>query len=122
MRSELLRSIAVFCLAGAGLSAKAADGIELYGLVSAGIVHLRDAASMTAPDSVTSLAEQAHNSNRWGLRGSEDLGGGRASQEDGPCHQPAAPSPYMCILWHMNRGENQKFRPVDSFDVQKCGI
>lgn len=76
MRSELLRSIAVFCLAGAGLSAKAADGIELYGLVSAGIVHLRDAASMTAPDSVTSLAEQAHNSNRWGLRGSEDLGGG----------------------------------------------
>ena len=54
----------------------AADGIELYGLFSAGVVHLRDAASMNSPDAVTSIADQPHNSNRWGLRGSEDLGGG----------------------------------------------
>lgn len=67
-----------FCVTAGALAspAFAADGVELYGLLSAGVVHLRDAASMTAPANVTSLAEQAHNSNRWGLRGSEDLGGG----------------------------------------------
>lgn len=58
------------------LPATSADGVEIYGLLSAGIVHLRETASMTAPGDVTSLADQAHNSNRWGLRGSEDLGGG----------------------------------------------
>lgn len=58
------------------LHADAADGVQLYGLVSTGLVHMRDAASMSAPGSVTSLADQAHNSNRWGLRGTEDLGGG----------------------------------------------
>ncbi len=64
----------LFCFTSVPLPAFAADGVTLYGLLSAGMVHLRDAASMTSPGNVTSLAEQAHSSNRWGLRGSEDLG------------------------------------------------
>ncbi len=69
----------LFCAAAGALTplpASAADGVELYGLLSAGVVHMRDAAGMSSPGNITSLADQAHNSNRWGLRGSEDLGGG----------------------------------------------
>lgn len=58
------------------LPALSADAVNVYGLVSGGVVHLRDAASMTSPGNVTALADQAHSSNRWGIRGSEDLGGG----------------------------------------------
>ncbi len=76
MKSVLVRTSVVLLLSSSAIFASAADGVELYGLVSAGIVNMRDAGSMTAPGSVTSLAEQAHSSNRWGLRGSEDLGSG----------------------------------------------
>lgn len=54
-------------------NAAAAD-TELYGLLSAGVV---TGSGFTIDDqSLTTVSEQGHNSNRWGLRGREDLGGG----------------------------------------------
>lgn len=62
-------------------SAFAADEVKVYGLVSAGVVHLsgiraESTGSTSSDDSFTGMADQAHNSNRWGVMGSEDLGGG----------------------------------------------
>lgn len=54
--------------------ASAAPDLRLYGLLSAGVI---SGSGFTLDDeSLTAFSEQGHNSNRWGLRGSEDLGGG----------------------------------------------
>ncbi len=64
-------------LAGSALASSTAHaGVELYGLLSAG-VFIGDGLSIS-DESVAALSEQGHNSNRWGLRGSEDLGGGKS--------------------------------------------
>lgn len=54
--------------------ASAAPDLQLYGLLSAGVV---TGTGFTIDDeSLGAFSEQGHSSNRWGLRGSEDLGGG----------------------------------------------
>lgn len=54
--------------------ASAAPDLQLYGLLSAGVV--TGTGFTVADESLTAFSEQGHSSNRWGLRGSEDLGGG----------------------------------------------
>ncbi len=54
--------------------ASAAPDVQIYGLLSAGVV---TGTGFTVDDeSLTAFSEQGHSSNRWGLRGNEDLGGG----------------------------------------------
>jgi predicted porin len=54
--------------------ASAAPDVQPYGLLSAGVI--TGTGFTLADDSLTAFSEQGHSSNRWGLRGSEDLGGG----------------------------------------------
>lgn len=53
---------------------RAAPDVQLYGLLSAGVVS--GTGFTVADESLTTISEQGYSSNRWGLRGSEDLGGG----------------------------------------------
>lgn len=71
---ETLRPALLSTVLLAATSAATAANVTAYGLMSAGIV---SGSGFTADDeSLTAFSEQGHNSNRWGLRGSEDLGGG----------------------------------------------
>jgi predicted porin len=76
--SLTLAATAVLALAGSGAgfsaSAQGTSSITLYGIVDAGVEHLNNVAaggSLSRMPSTTSLVPS-----RWGLRGSEDLGGG----------------------------------------------
>ncbi len=75
----LLPGLLPALLAGLLLAARpaaAAPDVQLYGLLSAGAV---TGTGFTATDeSLTAFSEQGHSSNRWGLRGREDLGGGHS--------------------------------------------
>lgn len=77
LRPSALPSLIVLLLPTLLLAARpagAASDLQLYGLLSAGVV---TGTGFTADDeSLTAFSEQGHSSNRWGLRGSEDLGGG----------------------------------------------
>ena len=71
--------VAVACAAFAAPCAMAQNaGVTLYGVVDLG---LRNGSGLTAsnapaPGSTHSLGSGIHTTSRWGLRGSEDLGGG----------------------------------------------
>ena len=58
----------------------AADGVEFYGVLSAGVVsaHGFGDGSGTAGQTkqLTAMSDQGHSSNRWGIKGTEDLGSG----------------------------------------------
>ncbi len=58
----------------AAAAVQAQSNVTLYGLVDAGVEVVNHANA--AGDSVTRLTSGAMNTSRWGLRGSEDLGGG----------------------------------------------
>lgn len=77
LRPSALPSLIALLLPTLLLAARpagAASDLQLYGLLSAGVV---TGTGFTADDeSLTAFSEQGHSSNRWGLRGSEDLGGG----------------------------------------------
>jgi predicted porin len=65
-----LSGVTVAALACAG--AHAQNNVQLYGLVDAGITHVTG----LRQGSVTQLASGIMEGSRWGLRGTEDLGGG----------------------------------------------
>ncbi len=73
------RIVAAACAAFIGPCAMAQNaGVTLYGVVDLG---LRSGSGLTAsnaaaPGSTHSLGSGTHTTSRWGLRGSEDLGGG----------------------------------------------
>lgn len=66
-------AIAVAALTAA-LAAQAQSGVTLYGLVDAGVEVVNHASATGG--SVTRLTSGGMNTSRWGIRGSEDLGGG----------------------------------------------
>lgn len=69
----LLPALLAAALLAAAPAATAAS-VSPYGLLSAGVV---TGTGFTIDDeSLTAFSEQGHSSNRWGLRGSEDLGSG----------------------------------------------
>jgi predicted porin len=70
-------SLAALCAAAAvnvPVAAWAQTNVTVYGIVDATVRHQRNANS--AGDSLTSVGDGAYTGSRWGLRGSEDLGGG----------------------------------------------
>lgn len=88
MKKSLIALAALAAIAG---SAQAQSTVTLYGLLDAGIGRFTTnaavgavAATSTVPASATSINSQSQtkldsaalNGNRWGLKGSEDLGGG----------------------------------------------
>lgn len=78
MRLKLNR-IAALCLAAVGSSAVLAQSnVTLYGIMDAGMRRSSglDAAHAASPSSVSALTSGINTTSRWGLRGSEDLGGG----------------------------------------------
>ncbi|WP_324251889.1 porin, partial [Paraburkholderia gardini] len=50
--------------------------VTLYGLIDAGISYVNNARSGTSHDSLVKYDDGVASGSRWGLRGTEDLGGG----------------------------------------------
>ena len=71
---ETLVSIAVLAFAGA---ASAQSSVVLYGRIDASIASQKtDVGGVTTVDNGAQIRSGAHTGSRWGLKGSEDLGGG----------------------------------------------
>ena len=73
MQKKLL-TVAVAGVLAAPISAMAA--VTVYGTIDTGIRMQTDAVTATGTDSVLLITDGTRTTNRWGLRGSEDLGGG----------------------------------------------
>lgn len=73
MQKKLL-TVAVAGVLAAPVSAMAA--VTVYGTIDTGIRMATDAVTATGTDSVMTVTDGTRTTNRWGLRGSEDLGGG----------------------------------------------
>lgn len=61
-------------LAGANAQAQSASNVAVYGLVDAGVEYTSGSAA--ADKGITRVSSGAMNTSRWGVKGSEDLGGG----------------------------------------------
>ncbi|CAN7186380.1 porin [Pseudoduganella sp. LjRoot289] len=71
-KSTLTLAVLAACtLAGA---AQAQSNVQVYGLIDAGVENVSNASASGA--SVTRVVSGGMNTSRWGLRGTEDLGGG----------------------------------------------
>lgn len=73
MKKTILSLAALALVAGAG-AAQAQSSVTVYGLMDAGIDNVNHAAANG--NSVTRVTSGGMNTSRWGVRGSEDLGGG----------------------------------------------
>ncbi|HJS36857.1 MAG TPA: porin [Burkholderiales bacterium] len=73
MQKKLL-TVAVAGALAAPVSAMAA--VTVYGTIDTGIRMATDVVTATGTDSLLTVTEGNRTTNRWGLRGSEDLGGG----------------------------------------------
>lgn len=73
MQKKLL-TVAVAGALAAPVSAMAA--VTVYGTIDTGVRLQTDAVTATGTDSVMLVTDGTRTTNRWGLRGSEDLGGG----------------------------------------------
>jgi predicted porin len=81
MKKSLLAVAVLGALSGAAFAQVAPNNITLYGIVDAGLQSTKTTtrASATAAEvsgTVTGLNSGIQSGSRWGLRGSEDLGGG----------------------------------------------
>lgn len=75
----ILSPAALLCLTALGsASAFAQSGVTIYGIADAGLRRSSgvDAAQAASAGSVSALGSGINTTSRWGLRGSEDLGGG----------------------------------------------
>lgn len=73
MQKKLL-TVAVAGVLAAPVSAMAA--VTVYGTIDTGIRMQTDVVTATGTDSLLTVTDGTRTTNRWGLRGSEDLGGG----------------------------------------------
>lgn len=141
-----MRLLALLCLAAATLpcaAQSAATTVQPYGLLSAGVV---SGNGFTISDErFTAFGEQLHSSNRWGLRGSEDLGqglqmkfmlesslsvrsgaagqdaGGTGVQGSGPLFDREAHLALSRPQWgslRVGRSKNLLYELADSFDAR----
>jgi predicted porin len=67
-------SLAILAAFAVGGAAHAQSNVQVYGLIDAGVERLNHANA--SQDSVTKVISGGKNTSRWGLRGTEDLGGG----------------------------------------------
>ena len=67
-------SLAALALLAAGGAAQAQSNVQVYGLLDMGVDYASDAKA--GGGSLTRVTSGGMNTSRWGLRGSEDLGGG----------------------------------------------
>lgn len=59
-----------------GAAAHAQSSVTLYGLIDAGVTYVNKSATTSGPSSLVKFGDGVAQASRWGLRGSEDLGGG----------------------------------------------
>jgi predicted porin len=76
MKKSLLAVAVLGAMSGAAFAQVAPNNITLYGIVDAGLQNQRVTGTSLTSSSVTGLNSGIQSGNRWGLRGSEDLGGG----------------------------------------------
>lgn len=74
MRSQQPVFLATLSLALIGITPSVRADTQFYGLLSAGLVS--GSGFSRSNESLSVLSEQGHSSNRWGLRGTEELGQG----------------------------------------------
>lgn len=70
------KTVLAAALAAAPLMAHAQSSVTLYGLLDGGVQHQRVKIDDYGSASATGMAQSVRAGNRWGLRGSEDLGNG----------------------------------------------
>ncbi|MDQ7977552.1 porin [Paraburkholderia sp. SARCC-3016] len=63
-------------IAAATSSAHAQSSVTLYGIIDAGISYVSNSATPTGHASLVKYADGVASGSRWGVRGTEDLGGG----------------------------------------------
>ncbi|MFL9920306.1 porin [Paraburkholderia fungorum] len=68
--------LATAVLGSISLSAHAQSSVTLYGLIDAGISYVNNARAGTSHGSLVKYDDGVASGSRWGLRGTEDLGGG----------------------------------------------
>jgi predicted porin len=68
--------LATAVLGSVSLSAQAQSSVTLYGLIDAGISYVNNARTSTGSSSLVKYDDGVASGSRWGLRGTEDLGGG----------------------------------------------
>ncbi|MCA3160062.1 MAG: porin [Burkholderiales bacterium] len=76
MKKSLLAVAVLGAMSGAAFAQVAPNNITLYGIVDAGLQNQRVTGTNVDSASVSGLNSGIQSGNRWGLRGSEDLGGG----------------------------------------------
>ena len=68
--------VAALALTAQGAFAQSASNVVLYGIVDVGVERIGGVAVGTARENLTRITGSNQIASRWGLRGSEDLGGG----------------------------------------------
>jgi len=68
--------LAAAALGSFSIAAHAQSSVTLYGLLDAGITYANKVATSTGHDSLVKYGDGVASGSRWGLRGTEDLGGG----------------------------------------------
>jgi predicted porin len=68
--------VAAAALGSFALTSHAQSSVTLYGLIDAGISYVNNARAGTSHDSLVKYDDGVASGSRWGLRGTEDLGGG----------------------------------------------
>ena len=80
MKKSLLAVAVLGAMSGAAFAQVAPNNITLYGIVDAGLTNDRvtttTSTGVSTSASVSGLSSGVQSGSRWGLRGSEDLGGG----------------------------------------------
>ncbi|WP_244816943.1 porin [Caballeronia sp. Lep1P3] len=76
MKKNLLATAAFAAFAALASSAHAQSSVTLYGIIDAGISYANNSATRTGSDHIFKYDDGVAQGSRWGLRGSEDLGGG----------------------------------------------
>lgn len=77
LKKNLLATAALAAFAAlAATSAQAQSSVTLYGIIDAGISYATNAARTGGSDSLVKYDDGVAQGSRWGLKGSEDLGGG----------------------------------------------
>lgn len=74
MKQSILALAAVLAAGSAAAQSASGSSVQVYGLMDAGVEYLSNANA--AKNSVWKVQSGGMNTSRWGLRGSEDLGGG----------------------------------------------
>jgi predicted porin len=75
-RKQLKRSVVAGALALSVPIAHAQSSVTLYGLIDSGLTYANHTATDTGHGALFRYADGVGQGNRWGIRGSEDLGGG----------------------------------------------